>query len=182
MAQQFSAEWAKSMLDGGMQKAQSFVNDPEKINELLAQLQEKLKDLPTTVSNAFTNVPLMAQMVKSYITREYTEVSPKVIISLVSAFIYFVKKKDIIPDDIPIVGYADDLAVATIAMAINEPELRAYAAWREQQSGEPVEVISVETIDDAEPKAADDMKPEPLNEAEAAAKNAVDEALSHVDK
>ena len=122
------------------------------------------------------------QMVKSYITREYMDVSPKVIISLVSAFIYFVKKKDIIPDDIPIVGYVDDLAVATVAMAINEPELKAYAAWREQQSGEHVEVISVETIDDAEAPANDEVKAEPLNEAEAAAMSAVDEALSHVNE
>ena len=181
MAQQFSAEWAKSMIDEGMQKAQGLVDDPEQVNELLAQLQEKLQGLPATVSSAFANVPLMASMVKSYITREYTEVSPKVVISLVSAFIYFVKKKDIIPDDIPIVGYADDLAVATIAMAINEPELRAYAAWRERQSGNPVEAISAETIGSAQLEADGLAQAEPINAAEAAARNAVDEALSQAE-
>lgn len=147
MAQQFSMEWAKGVIDDGVQKAQTFVDDPEQISGLLEQLQEKLAALPDTVSNAFSNVPTMAQMVKCYITREYTDVSPKVIISLVSAFIYLVKRNDIIADDIPIIGYADDLAVATVAMAINEPELKAFAAWREQQTGAPIDLIAVEPVD-----------------------------------
>ena len=137
MAEQFSAEWARGIIDGGVSKAKEYVDDPEKIQGLLDSLQEKMKGLPDTVATAFKNVPLMASMVKSYITREYTEVSPKVIISLVSAFIYLAKQKDLIPDDIPVVGLADDLAVATIAMAINEPELRAYEEWRTQKAAAP---------------------------------------------
>ena len=132
MAQQFSAEWARGIIDGGIQKAQGIIDDPSQIDSLLQQLQDKLQTVPGTVANAFGNVPLMAQMVKSYVTREYTEVSPKVVISLVSAFLYLVKKDDLIPDNVPILGMADDVAVAAIAMAINEPELKAFAQWREQ--------------------------------------------------
>jgi len=147
MAEQFSAEWAKNVIDENVQKAQSFVDNPEQINDLLAQLQEKLQGLPDTVSTAFNNVPLMAEMVKCYVTREYAEVSPKVIASLVAAFIYLVKKNDIIPDNVPIVGLADDLAVATVAMAINEPELAAFAAWKERRDGKPVELVPVDPVD-----------------------------------
>lgn len=147
MAEQFNAEWAKSVIDENVQKAQTFIENPEQIDDLLGQLQEKLKGLPGTVSTAFNNVPVMAEMVKCYVTREYTEVSPKVIVSLVATFIYLVKKNDIIPDSVPIVGYADDLAVATVAMAINEPELAAFAAWKEQRDGAPVELVSVDPID-----------------------------------
>jgi len=130
MAQQFSAEWARGIIDDGVNQAKSIIENPEQIDDLLVQLQDKLKGLPEKVVKSFENIPLMAQMVKSYVTREYTEVSPKVVISLVSAFLYLVKKKDLIPDDIPIVGYADDVAVVAIAMAINEPELKAFAEWR----------------------------------------------------
>ena len=131
MAEQFSMEWARGIVEGGVQKAQNLIDDPAQVEGLLQELQDKLKGLPDSVTKAFNNVPLMANMVKSYVTREYTEVSPKVIISLVSAFLYLVKKDDLIADNVPIVGYADDLAVATIAMVINEPELKAYAQWRE---------------------------------------------------
>ena len=147
MADQFNAEWAKNVINETVQKAQTFVDNPELINDLLAQLQEKLQGLPATVTTAFNNVPVMAEMVKCYVTREYTEVSPKVIVSLVAAFIYLVKKDDIIPDNVPILGLADDLAVATVAMAINEPELAAFAAWKEQRDGNPVELVSVDPID-----------------------------------
>ena len=131
MAEGFSAEWARGVIGDGYEKAKGFVEDPEQMKGLLDSLAEKLKNLPDTVGTAFQNVPLMASMVKSYITREYTEVSPKVVISLVSAFIYLVKKDDIIPDGVPIVGMADDLAVVAVVMAINEPELKAFAEWRD---------------------------------------------------
>lgn len=150
MAQQFSAEWAKGIIDENVKKAQTFIDDPEQINGLLEQLQEKLAGLPDTVSNAFNNVPVMAEMVKCYVTREYTDVSPKVIVSLVGAFVYLVKQNDIIPDSVPIVGYADDLAVATVAMAINEPELNAFAAWKAEKTGAPVDLVQVEPIESAE--------------------------------
>ena len=77
-------------------------------------------------------------------TREYTEVSPKVVISLVSAFLYLVKKDDLISDAIPIIGMADDVAVVAVVMAINEPELEAFAAWREQQAADIIDVSAVQ--------------------------------------
>ena len=162
MAQQFNAEWAKGIIDDGVQKAQGIMDNPEQLDELLKDLQEKLKGLPDTISTAFNNVPLMASMVKSYVTREYTDVSPKVVVSLISTFIYLVAKNDLIPDNIPVVGFADDVAVATIAMAINEPELKAYAAWRVQQTGNPIEVAPVEPLaadaQQAEIVQVEDMK------------------------
>ena len=130
MAEKFNMDWARSVIDDGMEQAKGFVENPEQMNGLLQQLQDMLSNLPETATNAFKNVPLMVAMVKDYITRAYTEVSPKVVISLVSAFIYIVKKKDLISDNIPIVGLLDDIAVVTLAMALCEPELKAYAAWK----------------------------------------------------
>lgn len=146
MAQQFSAEWAKGVIDENVQKAQSFIDNPEQLDGLLAQLQEKLQDVPETVRKAFENVPVMAQMVKSYVTREYTEVSPKVVVSLVAAFLYFVKRDDLISDSIPLIGYADDLAIATVAMAISEPELNAFSAWQAQKAAGPIDLAQVDPV------------------------------------
>ena len=155
MAEQFSLEWAKGIIDDNVQKAQTFIDDPEQINGLLEELQAKMEGLPDTVSKAFNNVPVMADMVKSYVTREYTDVSPKVIISLVGAFVYLVKKNDIIPDSVPVIGFADDLAVATVAMAINEPELTAFAAWKADKVGEPIDLVPVESLEPAAPADQD---------------------------
>ena len=131
MAEEFNVDKAKEIIEGSIAQAQELLTDPTKINELLGQLQEQVKNLPDTFKGAAANVPLMAQMVKSYVTKEYTEVSPKVVASLVAAFLYLVKGKDLIPDNVPVLGLADDLAVATFAMKLCEPELQSYKAWRE---------------------------------------------------
>jgi len=131
MAEQFNADWARGILENGKQKAESLIGDPGQVDALLEQLQEKLKGLPGDAVKQFANVPLMASMVKSYVSKEYTAVSPKVVIALVSTFLYLVKAKDLIPDYIPVVGLADDLAVVAIALALCKPELEAYSQWRD---------------------------------------------------
>ena len=153
MAEQVNLDQAKLAIEGGMTKAQEILDDPAKIDSLLAELQEKTKDLPGTVGSALVNIPTMASMVKSYVTKEYTEISPKVIVSVVSAFLYLVKGRDIIPDSIPIVGMLDDVAVITVAMKLCEPELEAFKQW--QKTG----VVSSST------SAADIIDTYPIAEA-----------------
>ena len=131
MAEQLSVDQAREIIENGIAQAQELLSDPAKIEQLLQQLQEKLKELPAGAGEALSNIPLMAQMVKSYVTKEYSEVSPKVVASLVSAFLYLVTAKDLIRDDIPVLGIADDVAVIALAMNINENELAAYKQWRE---------------------------------------------------
>ena len=120
---------AKEALSGFTAQAEEIIKNPQKLEELLQQLEAKLKDVPKA-GDALSRIPLMISMVRSYITKEYTEISPKVIVSLVCAIIYLLKGKDVIPDNIPVVGYVDDLAVFAAAFMINEPELQAYTQWR----------------------------------------------------
>lgn len=120
---------AKEALNGFTAQAEEIIKNPQKLEELLLQLEAKLKDVPKA-GDALSRIPLMISMVRSYITKEYTEISPKVIVSLVCAIIYLLKGKDVIPDNIPVVGYVDDLAVFAAAFMINEPELQAYTQWR----------------------------------------------------
>ena len=120
---------AKEALNGFTAQAEEIIKNPQKLEELLQQLEAKLKDVPKA-GDALSRIPLMISMVRSYITKEYTEISPKVIVSLVCAIIYLLKGKDVIPDNIPVVGYVDDLTVFAAAFMINEPELQAYTQWR----------------------------------------------------
>ena len=128
-------EKAKEAIAGLTGQAEELIKDPGKIEALLKQFEEKVKEVPVA-GDALSRVPLMISMIRSYITQEYTVVSPKVIVTLLAAIIYLLKGKDLIPDNIPVAGYADDLAVFVAAFMINEPELAAYAQWR----GEKVEV------------------------------------------
>lgn len=131
MAEQFNVDQVKEIIEGGIAQAQELMADPAKIEELMGQLQQKVKELPSAAGDALANIPLMASMVKAYVTKEYSEVSPKVVATLVSAFLYLVTRKDLIDDSVPVLGIADDVAVIALAMKLNEKELDAYKQWRE---------------------------------------------------
>ena len=83
---------AKELLKQGMAEAQGLMKNASKVDDLLIQVENALRDIPA-IGGTLSQVPLMISMVKSYITRDYTEVSPKVIATLIAGFIYVVKKK-----------------------------------------------------------------------------------------
>lgn len=122
-------EKAKEALADLTGSAEDLLTDTGKLEALLQQLEQKLLAVPSA-GPALSKVPLMISMIRSYITKEYTEVSPKVIATLVAAIIYLLKGKDLIPDNIPVLGYADDIAIFAAAFMLDEPELNAYAQWR----------------------------------------------------
>jgi len=130
MENEFNLDKAKEVLDSGMEQAQELLQDPSQINDLLKTAEEKIREIPH-VGEDIANVPAMLSMVKSYITKEYTAVSPKVVAAVVSALVYLLKRKDLIPDSIPLIGKADDIAVMIVAMKVIEPEINAYKAWKE---------------------------------------------------
>ena len=128
----FNLDQAQELLNKGISEAEGLIKDPSRVDELLIQLEAKLKEVPA-VGETLSDLPLMIAMIKAWIKKEYTVVSPKVIASLVGAILYLVKKRDLIPDSIPVIGIADDLAVMGLALKLSEPELKAFAEWREQK-------------------------------------------------
>ena len=113
----FDLEQAKSIVENGVGEAQELLQNPSKVDELLVTIEDKLRGVPLA-GELLADVPLMIAMIKSYITKQYTDVSVKVIASMVAAFLYLVKRKDLIPDGIPLVGHVDDLAVLGAAFII----------------------------------------------------------------
>ena len=130
----FSMEQAQEVLNKGIEEAESVISNPSKVDEILMQLEEKLKAVPV-IGSTLSDLPLMIAMIKAWVKKEYTVVSPKVIACLVGAVIYLIKKKDLISDSIPIVGHVDDLAVLGLALKLSEKELKAFAEWRDAQAG-----------------------------------------------
>lgn len=120
---------AKEWLDRTTGEAQELIQNPANVDDLLIQLEDKLKEVPA-IGETLSNLPTMIAMVKAWIKKEYTVVSPKVIACLVGAVIYLLKKNDLINDRIPIIGIADDLAVMGLALHLSDPELEAFKAWR----------------------------------------------------
>lgn len=121
-------ERARQILNNGMEEAETVLKNPDEIANILDQVADKLKEVPL-IGSVVTDAPVMVSMVKGYITKEYPNVSGKVIAAIVSAFIYLIKKKDLIPDNIPVLGMLDDIAVLAVALSVIKPELNEYQEW-----------------------------------------------------
>lgn len=133
MTEFFDTEKIKEVIENGKGQAKDLLDHPEKVDELLIKMEEELKEVPIG-GQVLANIPLMISMVKSYISKEYTDVSAKVIITMISAFLYVVKRKDLIRDNIPFIGFLDDIAVLGVALTFVDPELKAYAEWRKNKA------------------------------------------------
>ena len=131
---EFGLDKAQEVLDREIGEAEELIRNPSKVDEILMQLEDKLKAVPV-IGSTLSDLPLMIAMVKAWIKKEYTVVSPKVIACLVGAVLYLVKKKDLISDSIPIVGHVDDLAVMGLALKLSEKELKAFSEWRAGRVG-----------------------------------------------
>ena len=121
---------AKSLLQKGMAEAEELIKEPSKVDELLIQFENALKNVPLA-GEILSDIPLMIAMVKASIKKEYAGASPKVIACLAGSFLYFVKGNDLVPDSLPVIGIADDVAVLALALKLCKPELDAFAQWRD---------------------------------------------------
>ncbi|MBQ1318569.1 MAG: DUF1232 domain-containing protein [Solobacterium sp.] len=135
MEQIVSIDKAKAVIDSGIDQAQEIIKNNEELNELVTKVQTTVKNTPV-LGDAVADLPVMVSMVRSYAAKEYTVVSPKVIAALVSTFLYLVKRKDLIPDNIPILGHLDDIAIAAVALKLSEPELKAFREWQDAKKAE----------------------------------------------
>ncbi|MBQ1492576.1 MAG: DUF1232 domain-containing protein [Blautia sp.] len=124
MATDYSA-----ILSNATEEAKALIQNPAKVKDVLAQAEQKVKELPG-IGEAVADVPVMFSMVKSWITKEYA-VSPKVLATLVGAFLYLIKKQDLISDNIPVLGLADDIAILGLALSFISPDVKAYKEWKQ---------------------------------------------------
>ncbi|WP_081830069.1 DUF1232 domain-containing protein [Butyrivibrio sp. NC2002] len=61
---------------------------------------------------------------------KYTDPPICTIIAIISALTYFVSPIDIVPDNIPMLGYFNNAAVVTACWKLVEDDVKEYEDWR----------------------------------------------------
>ena len=130
-----SLDKAKKVLEAGMAQTDQWLGSNENMTQLFNDVSARLKTTPL-IGDTINDFPVMVSMVKDYVSKDYTKVSGKVIGTIVSAFLYLISRKDIIPDNVPILGILDDIAVVGLAFKFVAPELKEYKTWKEAQTKE----------------------------------------------
>lgn len=131
------------VLESYTRKAQDLLSDNGKVEEILRTAETRLKEVPE-IGEKVAQLPLMLSMIRSYITKEYTQVSNKVVISMIGAFLYLITPRDLINDKIPVLGIVDDVAILGLALKLNEKELEEYSLWRENKDKKENNTITIQ--------------------------------------
>ena len=124
---------AEGILEGGKEKAASFLEDGGKMDQLLEQVEAKLETVPKA-GVYLAEIPRMIALLKDYIQKDYTEAPKKSLIFIVAALLYLVNPKDLIPDKYIGVGLLDDAAIVAACIALTKEDLDAYDAWKDAKA------------------------------------------------
>ena len=111
---------------------QKLSNSKSRVFRLLAQTFAKLK--AESNENRFQEdfllkLGTLSRMLKAYYNGSYRKIPAGAIMRVVGGLVYFVWVLDVIPDFIPILGFADDVAVIIWIYNGLNLELEEFEAW-----------------------------------------------------
>jgi uncharacterized membrane protein YkvA (DUF1232 family) len=69
--------------------------------------------------------------VKASVSGAYTGFSVQKLVTIVAAILYLISPLDVIPDFIPVAGYADDAAVIAWVLNSLAEELKGFKSWEQ---------------------------------------------------
>lgn len=92
------------------------------IKGALKKVQETAASSNLTVVKLLNRyIILFSELIKSYLQGNYTKLPVVTLVKITAALLYFVMPFDFIPDFLPLVGFADDLAIVVwVGKAIKE--------------------------------------------------------------
>lgn len=131
----FSDRELEEAIAGREKEAKECIEDEEKFEKLIQQLEKKLKKIPGIGKN-ISDLVCAISLVRSYIKGEYREIPVGSIVGIVSALIYVVAPVDLIPDAIPGIGFADDGAVILFVLKSISNDIDDYKVWRRENGKE----------------------------------------------
>lgn len=115
-----------------MAVARKYAYSRSRLFVLVSQAFEKLKDKATQENLQKEFIPkvnVFLRMIRAYASGAYNELPKTTLIKLAGAILYFVMVVDVIPDFIPILGFADDLAVIIWVYNSIEDQMEHFLEW-----------------------------------------------------
>jgi len=117
----------------GALKAKADDVTEEDVTRVLGRKEEaerKYRDIPGRFSRTVAQVKLLFELLRGYVDGSYREVPWATIAVAVAALVYFLSPVDVIPDLLPVIGYADDASVLALAVSLLQEDLKAFCRWK----------------------------------------------------
>lgn len=95
---------------------------PGSERQVLEEFDQTVENVSSIFSSLVEKVKILYEMIKN---PDY-KISSQTKILIVAALLYFVTPIDLVPDFIPIIGWADDAALITLIFAYLHKEIESY--------------------------------------------------------
>jgi uncharacterized membrane protein YkvA (DUF1232 family) len=120
-----SEAFARAILD-----AKSYAADPDSLRALFDEASAKAATIPeSALKELGPHLPTMLRLIRAYSDGGYTEIARDHLLTIVAAVSYLVDPFDLIPDEVPFLGYVDDATVIEFAALRSQPALHRFMAW-----------------------------------------------------
>lgn len=113
--------------------AEALIGNAGQLTELVEQLQRVMQNATKALEDCAADLQTMGSMVTDYANGRYKEIPKETIVAVVAAIIYVVSPIDLIPDAIPVVGYADDAALVSFVLSHVHKDIESYRNWKNAQ-------------------------------------------------
>ena len=120
-----SEAFARALAD-----AKAHANDPARLRALYEEAARKAAAVPKDpFADSWPYVQAMLRLVRAYFRGEYRNVSQEGLLWVITALNYFVDPFDLIPDEVPFLGFVDDATVMEFAVAQTRQTLDDFMTW-----------------------------------------------------
>jgi uncharacterized membrane protein YkvA (DUF1232 family) len=120
-----SEAFSRAILD-----AKSYASDKDRLQALVSEASEKMVSIPKEPFKAsWPYLQAMLRLVRAYARGEYRAVSQEALLSIIAALNYLVDPFDLIPDEVPFLGFIDDATVVAFAVRQSRDDLDDFMTW-----------------------------------------------------
>jgi len=120
-----SEAFARALAD-----AKAHANDPERLRTLFEEASRKAAAVPRDAfEDSWPYLQAMLRLVRCYFRGEYRNVPHDGLLWIITALNYFVDPFDLIPDEVPFLGFIDDATVMSFAVARTRQTLDDFMTW-----------------------------------------------------
>src|SRR4051812_22664298 len=123
-----SEAFAKAILE-----AKSYAADPDSLRSLFEQASAKAAKIPQSALNELgPYLQTMLRLIRAHAQGGYVGIPRDALLTIVAAISYLVDPFDLIPDEIPFLGFVDDATVIAFAVSRTRPVLDQFMVWETQ--------------------------------------------------
>jgi uncharacterized membrane protein YkvA (DUF1232 family) len=110
--------------------AKAHTNDPERLRVLFEEAARKAAAVPKDpFEDSWPYMQAMLRLLRAYFRGEYRNVSQEGLLWIITALNYFVDPFDLIPDEVPFLGFVDDATVMSFAVTRTRQTLDDFMTW-----------------------------------------------------